>query len=566
MKRCFIIVITTILFMPLLVNALINNNDSAEFNINQLFNIISEDGNIVIDNYKIANAILYDENIDLDYNYQYEAMVKLYIDNLPGVKDFYKGHSKEEYDLSILECDLSEQTCFVMIDTNIECAAPKGPLGIANDFEIGETTSVCSDTTKKWIRKYSIEYSLTDDYDLTLFKNIYEGKIIDGDESGDYKKPTYYLFDMQYINALRNYNGFEKIINSYKGLEFFVPKVKLAFERNKGVDFVVLKVTENANTKAALIEQFDIINHRLVFYKGNTVYWSKAVSFAYSNIVLISDKTPKTTDDYIAAASRRIEEYLNDGTEFTITALPPDNEYYYNPVGAFLNGAFKDENEYTTSLVDEEVQMYTIEIGDYTDDFYIVAVPEEKIDELEFGSFESGTGFLAKSNSGDVPLDATLVVEDVTNDIKTKLDNVVMAYDISLQSVVDNQFISYAEDGVKVMIPVEKDFDLTGKSLYYINDDGEKGEKYSSTMETINNQKYISFVTNHFSTYAILLDNVVTPSVEEPVSSENGKEDAKENGKEAPNTGEFAPIIPIAVLLVGGFVIIKKQKRILYKI
>ena len=124
---------------------------------------------------------------------------------------------------------------------------------------------------------------------------------------------------------------------------------------------------------------------------------------------------------------------------------------------------------------------------------------------MEVKSIESVTGISLSTRSSDVPLDASLQVSDVSKNY----NNFIKAYDINLYSYYKNGYIKTVKDGVKIMIPVDSDFSSTGKAIYYINVNGEKEEKLDYSIENIDGTKYITFITNHFSVYAIAEDSKI---------------------------------------------------------
>ena len=116
---------------------------------------------------------------------------------------------------------------------------------------------------------------------------------------------------------------------------------------------------------------------------------------------------------------------------------------------------------------------------------------------------------------------------------------------------------------------VPTDIDTSKLVIYRISENGEKTE-YKATIETIGNEKYATFETDHFSTYVLAelkgaSDNnqqqiTPPPTTEQPSTGTTTNNNDKDN---TPKTGTIDIInymIPVAVISACGIILIKRKE------
>ena len=116
---------------------------------------------------------------------------------------------------------------------------------------------------------------------------------------------------------------------------------------------------------------------------------------------------------------------------------------------------------------------------------------------------------------------------EIYNRVQTALNNKVnkfVVYDIKITS---ENVIVQPNGKVEIKIPIPSDFDSSNLVVYRIDDDGTEN-KYEVEVETINNNKYAVFETDHFSTYVLaesneqlqsnneIVDNTIVPYAQLP--------------------------------------------------
>lgn len=135
-----------------------------------------------------------------------------------------------------------------------------------------------------------------------------------------------------------------------------------------------------------------------------------------------------------------------------------------------------------------------------------------------------------------VELKTTKITEGETYKvIKSSLDtntSKFYAYDISTKFA---DKIIQPNGKVKVKIPLLNDIDSTKIAIYSISEKGEKTE-IKQVIETINNQKYATFETNHLSTYVIAEKSIDKNNTPQGVNNNNNNTNQVVNNNKNNNT------------------------------
>lgn len=351
-------------------------------------------------------------------------------------------------------------------------------------------------------------------------------------------KNDYKLEDMGYINQLINFQGikgfFNELQSSTKIFKMY-PEIKENMEANKNIEYVsVFNGGGGSPTSYGAVGD-------IIAYNNDTAVGIANIGYHTNRLIYIPDTTEKTKEAYIKAALERIKKYINNDSyeikiEFdeqmtTDLCTPEVKECDFTDV-------FKKGDKYS-------MELYKLTINDDEQTLGIMPVPEKEIRKIDVKSKDHSTGVNIETNSSDVPLDTSVESKDVTD--KHQKHDIKKAYDINLFSDLNGKYIKEVKDGIIVRIPVEDDYNNEKTTVVHIKEDGTKGDKYEAKIEEIDGKKYVTFTTNHFSTYAI----------------EEIKETLKE---EVPNTfdGIRSNIVVLIISLIGilsTLVYLKKYKK-----
>lgn len=246
-----------------------------------------------------------------------------------------------------------------------------------------------------------------------------------------------------------------------------------------------------------------------VVYVGDDAYTSRYASLTASHVIYVPEGEYKNADEYIAAALKRIEDYM--GKE-TVKAAKLEIK-----VGGKINqiqDVGESYNEY--NLFDEtkaDNNYYVVKINGKSYNFAICEKETSKLEAPKYVGMNLGNNITIKSNSSAIPLDTAVTAKQVKNDtIKKALGtDVYSAFDISLFSNAKNTKITKLEDGTfNVSIPLSdalKGLDKDDIAVYYIDSEGKVVEHKADVKENM-----VSFNTYHFSTYAIAEKIQINPS------------------------------------------------------
>ncbi len=240
-----------------------------------------------------------------------------------------------------------------------------------------------------------------------------------------------------------------------------------------------------------------------VLYKGYS-YGVKTQGLHLRRVIYIPQDTADTTDAYVAAAQKRINEYLGTN-EVTVK--------YGAPLDTL-------PNRYEDELVDRSItdgNYYNITIKGKTYKFYIVKGNEEDLAMPTYIGKNIETDITVTTDKSEVPLDTELNVSSVVSEDINKVlgtDN-YKAYDIKLFSNGKNSAITKLENG-KFLVSIPVGDWLNGKEItaYYINSNNEK-EEYATVVK----DGIASFETDHFSTY--ILAEKTNNNLSNPNTSDN---------------------------------------------
>lgn len=226
------------------------------------------------------------------------------------------------------------------------------------------------------------------------------------------------------------------------------------------------------------------------------------------NVLYVSDDTANTRDAYIAAALKRVQDYLpNSKVELKYAGSVND-----------INDESKSDLEGLINYDNTLGEYYTLTI-DGTDFSFLIEKNSSKMKTPKMNTVDLNTNIKVNSNSYEAPLDSKInstILDKNSKEYKEILSKLKLtdglSIDINLYSSSTDTYIKKLDNGVfKVYIPLSEEYLNKSLTAYYIKDDGSI-EKHEVTIE----DGYAVFETNHFSTYTL----GETP-ITNPVTSDN---------------------------------------------
>lgn len=286
-------------------------------------------------------------------------------------------------------------------------------------------------------------------------------------------------------------------------------------------------------------------------YDGTIYYARYMLGVEAEHVLYVPTNTAKA--DYLKVMQERVDNYIGKGKAVISdcgTVEQDTTEYPIDP----QNPIFEKSSD---------GHVYKMTIGENSF-YFVIKADTESVYTPTFISSDVATDVAISANSGTLPLDTLIRVNEITGGDQYEKIMKILAlengeiYDLKLFSQALEKNITKLEDGsFEVRIPLSEK--LKGKDLvaYYVDDNGNK-EEHEVTIK----EGYAVFNTNHFSTYTLAekVSDVTPPSNNEENKDEQGgeKDDTPKTG-----TGILAieSILGIFAVVLASAVIIAKREN-----
>lgn len=294
-------------------------------------------------------------------------------------------------------------------------------------------------------------------------------------------------------------------------------------------------------------------------YDGTIYYARYMLGVEAEHVLYVPTNTAKA--DYLKVMQERVDNYIGKGKAVISdcgTVEQDTTEYPIDP----QNPIFEKSSD---------GHVYKMTIGENSF-YFVIKADTESMYTPTFISSDVATDIAISANSGTLPLDTLIRVNEITGGDQYEKIMKILAledgeiYDLKLFSQALEKNITKLEDGsFEVRIPLSEK--LKGKDLvaYYVDDNGNK-EEHEVTIK----DGYAVFNTNHFSTYTLAEKPAETPDetpIETPdntpkdddnTNNENEKDDTPKTG-----TGILAieSILGIFAVVLASAVIIAKREN-----
>ena len=286
-------------------------------------------------------------------------------------------------------------------------------------------------------------------------------------------------------------------------------------------------------------------------YDGTIYYARYMLGVEAEHVLYVPTNTAKA--DYLKVIQERVDNYIGKGKAVISdcgTVEQDTTEYPIDP----QNPIFEKSSD---------GHIYKMIIGEKSF-YFVIKADTESMYTPTFISSDVATDVAISANSGTLPLDTLIRVNEITGGDQYEKIMKILAlengeiYDLKLFSQALEKNITKLEDGsFEVRIPLSEK--LKGKDLvaYYVDNNGNK-EEHEVTIK----DGYAVFNTNHFSTYTLAekVSDVTPPSNNEENKDEQGgeKDDTPKTG-----TGILAieSILGIFAVVLASAVIIAKREN-----
>ena len=297
-------------------------------------------------------------------------------------------------------------------------------------------------------------------------------------------KGSYQLYSLNTFNSVYHYGTIDNDLFNSMLVTYRHPLFKKVLLDNPEFDY---DVSWNGAGGTPDITGCD---GNVMISQNDVVYAVKQVGFGLNHVLYVDEDLEGTLFE---KAENRLKEYFKNKATVDVVEIDIDQEQF---------------NEYGGVLT-------YVKINEYENLILIKEVAKEDLDNYEVEAYHKSTGVRINSDSYEVPSDATLDVEDVTDDVSKKFDKsmykVHSAYDIEVVKMANGGFVKTIENGIDVYLPISGRTIGEKMSVYHITDNG-KGDGYEGIVVEVEGKQYVKFTTTHFSTYAVIEDTLEVPN------------------------------------------------------
>ncbi|MEE1238820.1 MAG: hypothetical protein UHO61_02725 [Acutalibacteraceae bacterium] len=359
-------------------------------------------------------------------------------------------------------------------------------------------------------------------------------------------------------------------------------------------------------------------------YNGTVYYTNPYLGARGEHAICVPSSTGNTPQELLAAAQKRVDDYIGKG-KVTITLGEKTVTEYYNDTLAEYDAAIAaaqqtintaqaaidalDENDpqnleqisnyriaimyaqiainsqtgykqYFTESFREDGDLYflnsaeggylfDVKIGEETYQF-IVIKDDTKLAVPTYASVDLSTSVEVKTDSSEVPLDTAVEVEKLTSG--EEYSRIIKAigtesgemFEIKLYSSSLDKYITKLENGkFEVKLPVPEKFQNKTLAVYYVDADNKVTEHQVTVKDG-----FASFVTDHFSIYTLAEKATTTAEETKQEDTKNTETETETKTEPLPKAGDNSQIalwialaFVSACLLFSTKTVLKKSRK-----
>ncbi len=321
------------------------------------------------------------------------------------------------------------------------------------------------------------------------------------------------------------------------------------------------------------------------FKYGGTVYSARRMEVEAHHILYLPDDTANTPEALLAAAEKRVAEYVGEGKvklEYVDTVFGMLDADNFANTGEHLDPSEELWLGVDSITADDLCFKATINELEY---YLVIKRDSSKMVNPVYQNVDIDSNISVSASDASVPLDTMLEVEKLTEG--EEYDKVIEilgvkdneTFDIKLHSGSLDKYITKLENGkFEVKIPVPEKFEDKTLIVYYVGEDG-KAVDYDVTVK----EGFAVFETEHFSIYTLAervadsapednKEQKPTPDTEkEPTNNNGGSADSENSGSNdsdkgevtAPETSEGNAVLfaMLAVIISGAAVVLFRKQR-----
>ena len=386
-----------------------------------------------------------------------------------------------------------------------------------------------SNETGELVEMHRVDVEFTGDLDETavaLAESVAENIPYES-ESWEWEGEIYedrwsqfFITDMEAVNMWANkYN--RNNLTSHRHTVNYSGELK-EYLANRNVDFRVTMIGAGLDTDLYLEACGDaviLVNGKMC---ASVPYMTKAL---VQHIVYVPDGTATDKDSLMAAAQKRINEYLGSDSKVVVS--------YGGAFNTLTDPWYDDDEAYQAEMInglglETAPENYFIATSGDMQYKFVIIPDSSKMMLPTYKTVDTSSNVVISSDSAEIPLDTSMRANQLTSG--AEYDKVIerlgveenVTFDLKLYSQSTESYVSKLENGTfEVQIPISDE--LKDKSLvaYYV-DENNKVVEYEVTVE----DGCAVFETNHFSIYTIaegeLSEESATPEIVVPETNVGG--------------------------------------------
>ena len=297
-----------------------------------------------------------------------------------------------------------------------------------------------------------------------------------------------------------------------------------------------------------------------LIHDGKVYFASNMIGARAQHAIYVPTSTANTKDALIAAAQKRIDDYIGKNVIKITAATETVTDYYNNTIAdfdeeianaqqVFDREAAKPEAErdwnaywdakntldytpgYKQYFIDSfndggDLHFLKSAAGDFffnvevagKEEFYkfVIIKDDTKLTVPSYATVDLNTNVSVTTDSSTVPLDTVIKVDKLTEG--TDYDRIIKildveeneTFDIKLYSSSLDKYVTKLEDGkFEVKLPIPEKFKGKKNLIVYYVDQNNKPVDYTVTLDEEEN--YVSFMTDHFSIYTLAENTTQAP-------------------------------------------------------
>lgn len=462
-----------------------------------------------------ANTIPYDELKENACGFTYEE----YVSKHPYRDTYTESKLRDAYDIDVRYCNSSFRYHVFNDYDGVS-------INYDEDNKVVEISISYGGTEDQW-GNISNSETLTTSCKVEYVEHNEDTESL-ANELNDDLDYVYTLYGYDVINSFYHYGGLSADIWSNEAIMYRFPKIKEKLLNYPEFNYTV-------SSEGGAISFLANSSGFIKAFNNDVLYGMNFYSANYYGLLLVDKDEEGST---VEKAERALDSYFKRQVEF---------EFYLDHVYGINDSGYDPANKaFGTDGVQYEGIDVLLKLNGEQYSIGVVEMDKEDIDAYEVKAKHKGTGVHVKSNSYEVPVDAYLDVKDVTDESKNHFDTskykVHSAYDINVMKMTDGGSVKTIDYGILVYLPVSG-YEV-GDEIKIVNiSENDNDETFIGEVVEIDGIQYASFLTYHFSTYAIVedLDTVTNPNTSD-------------------NIGLTIISLVVCSLLLGGCFLLKPKK------